>query len=248
MALQSCSATKTAYLMNCELYSNPPHPELHEIKIQPFDKLYVTAFSEGSPAVSSFNILEAATYQERSTLTGTSRPVEYQVEADGMLTLPLLGRMQAEGKSVSELEDDIEIALLKNLFNERPIVTVRVKHYTFAVVGEVNAPGMYYTDFDRMNIFEALARAGDLTIHGRRDVVKVIREYSDGTKQIGTIDLNDVNVLNSPFFYIQQDDVVYVEPNRTKAHNSDIADSSSLWIRSCSIGISLLALIFSIIL
>jgi polysaccharide export outer membrane protein len=77
--------------------------------------------------------------------------------------------------------------------------------------------------------------------------VKVIREYSDGTKEIGIVDLNDADVLNSPFFHIRQDDVVYVEPNRAKVRNADVAMSSSLWIRGFSIGLSLLALVFSII-
>lgn len=248
LGLMSCSASKTAYLQNHDMFTNLPHPELYQVKIQPFDKLYITAFSQGSEVVSSFNILESIPYTERNSTLGGARPIEYQVEADGMLTLPLIGRVQAAGKSVSTLEKDIEDALLKEQFRERPVVTVRIKHYTFSVVGEVKTPGMYYTDFDRMNIFEALARAGDMTIHGCRDDVKVIREYADGTKEIGVIDLNDANVLNSPFFYIQQDDVVYVEPNRAKVRNADVAMSSNLWIRGCSIGLSLLALVFSIVL
>lgn len=245
--LMSCSASKTAYLNNYDMYANLPHPELYEIKIKPFDILFITAFSEGNPVVSSFNILEAATYAERNSLLSGSRPIEYMVGEDGMLNLPLVGRMMAAGKSVSTLEKEIGEMLLEEQFRERPVVTVRLKYFTFSVVGEVNSPGMYYVDFDRMNIFEALARAGDLTIHGCRDNVKVIREYSDGTKEIGIVDLNDADVLNSPFFHIRQDDVVYVEPNRAKVRNADVAMSSSLWIRGFSIGLSLLALVFSII-
>ena len=249
VGLVSCSSSKkTAYLQNYDMYANLPHPELYEVKIQPFDKLFITAFSEGSPVVSSFNILEATPFQERKSTVGGTRPIEYVVEADGMVTLPLIGRMEAAGKSVSKLESDIEEALMKEQLRGRPVVTVRIKYYTFTVIGEVLTPGMFYTDYDKMNIFEALARAGDMTIHGCRDNVKVIREYSDGTKEIGVVDLNDANVLNSPFFYIQQDDIVYVEPNRAKVLNADVAQSSSLWIRGCSIGISLLALLFSILL
>ena len=248
--LTACSASKTAYMQNYDMYANLPHPELYQIRIQPFDKLYITAFAEGSEAVIPFNIREGTSLSERNTLTVTSqsRPLEYVVAEDGKVELPLIGRIAAAGKSIDELEKDIEEALLKDQLRTRPVVTVRLKQYTYTLIGEVASPGLFYTDFDKMNIFEALAQGGDMTIHGRRDNVKIIREYGDGTKEIGTIDLNDANVLNSPWFYIQQDDIIYVEPNRAKVRNADVASVSNLWIRAGSIGISLLALIFSIVL
>lgn len=245
--LSACSSYKqTAYLQNVTEYTSLPHTELYQIKIQPFDRLYITAFNEGSPTVEAFNILENTSSANTLALRSRLSPVEYIVDENGCITLPLLGVTQVSGKTINELEDFISAELVKEHYRERPIVTVRFNHYEYSLLGEVMVPGVYYNEYDHLNIFEALAKAGDMTIYGMRDNVKVIRENEDGTKAIGTINLNQSDVFNSPYFYIQQNDVIYVQPNSAKAHNADIGSAANLWIRGASIFISVTALLFSI--
>ena len=249
IVMASCTAhRKTAYLQNISEHSTMTHSERYEVKIQPFDRLYITAFSEGSSTVEAFNILENTPINSRNTIFSSRRPVEYIVDAEGYIHLPLLGRTKVDGKSVGELEEFIANELIKEHYKERPIVTVRLYAFSYTLLGDVASPSVYYSDVDHLNLFEALARAGDMTIYGKRNNVKIIREYPDGTKAIGTIDITSPDITDSPFFNIQQDDIIYVEPNSAKSHNADFGSSAHLWIRGVSIAISIAALICRIVL
>lgn len=244
----SCNTYKDiGYLQNVARYTSRPMDTLYAVKVKPLDKLFITAFVEGSQVAAAFNVLEPSSSEETPSLVSTGKPIEYLVTTQGTITMPLIGEMKVDGYTTAEIKSLVE-EKLANYFAVRPIVTVRFNNYSFTVIGEVAKPGMYNTDLERINIFEALALAGDMTIYGRRDVVKIIREYADGTKSIGTLNLNEENILDSPYFYIEQDDVIYVEPNLTKSRNADVSNSASLWIKAGSIGISILSLIFSIIL
>ena len=126
------------------------------------------------------------------------------------------------------------------------MVTVRMANYKISVVGEVNRPGMFNVSNEKINIFEALAQAGDLTIYGVRNKVKLIRENDKGKKEIFTLNLNDANIIKSPCYYLQQNDIVYVEPNKVKARNSSIGASTNLWFTGTSVMVSLATLIYTI--
>lgn len=97
-----------------------------------------------------------------------------------------------------------------------PVVTITMASYSVAVLGEVNRPGNFQVSREKITIFEALAQAGDLTIYGVRDRVKLIREDATGKKSVVTLNLTDANIINSPYYYLQQNDVVYVEPNKLR--------------------------------
>ena len=127
------------------------------------------------------------------------------------------------------------------------IVNVRMVNYKISVLGEVARPNTYTVSNEKVNILEALALAGDLTIYGRRDGVKLIRENADGTKQIMPVNLNDANLIYSPYYYLQQNDIIYVEPNKAKAQNSDIGSMTTLWFSATSILISLVSLLYNIL-
>lgn len=126
-------------------------------------------------------------------------------------------------------------------------MTVRFVDFKVSVLGEVAAPGTYSVKNGKVNIFEALALARDLTVYGMRDNVKIIREDKSGKKNIYEVNLNDANILTSPYYYLQQNDVVYVTPNKSKAKNSDIGSSTSLWFSATSILISLTSLMYNIL-
>ena len=130
---------------------------------------------------------------------------------------------------------------------ENPVVTVRMANYKISVLGEVAHPGMFTVDNEKINILEALAKAGDLTIYGVREKVKLIRENSSGKKEVYTLNLNDANIISSPYYYLQQNDIVYVEPNTVKSRNSSIGTSTTLWFTATSILISLTSLLYNIL-
>jgi len=130
---------------------------------------------------------------------------------------------------------------------EKPIVTVRMTGYQISVIGEVARPGTFTVSREKITILEALAQAGDLTIHGVRNNVKLIREDAKGQKTITELNLNDANIINSPYYYLQQNDVVYVTPNKVKAQNSSVGSMTTLWFSATSILISLTSLLYNIL-
>ena len=131
--------------------------------------------------------------------------------------------------------------------DENPVVTVRMSNYKISVLGEVNRPGMFTVSNEKINIFEALALAGDLTIYGVRDRVKLIRENSMGKKHVVMLNLNNAEIINSPYYYLQQNDIVYVEPNIVKARNSSVGTTTSLWLTGTSILVSIATLLYTIL-
>ena len=137
--------------------------------------------------------------------TGTSGGAgAYLVDNQGFITFPVIGQLN-------------------------PIVSVRMSSYSVTVLGEVGSPGTFVVSREKINILEALAQAGDLTIYGYRDNIKLIREDANGTKHFYTLNLNDANIVSSPYYYLQQNDIVYVEPNKVKARNSNLGQSTTIW-------------------
>jgi polysaccharide export outer membrane protein len=220
--------------------------ELYDAKIQPKDMLTITVSSEDLEAAIPFN-LTVGTLQTAARYV-TSQPVlqTYLVDNEGYIEFPTLGRLHVGGLTKNEVESIIKEKLTPN-FTNAPIVNVRMVNYKISIIGEVVRPNTYTISNEKVNVFEALALAGDLTIYGRRDGVKLIRENADGTKQIVPLNLNDANLIYSPYYYLQQNDVLYVEPNKAKAQNSDIGSMTSLWFSGTSILISLVSLLYNIL-
>ena len=128
-----------------------------------------------------------------------------------------------------------------------PIITIRITNYYVDVVGEVVRPGKFNTINDRMTIFDGIAMAGDLTIYGKRENVKVLRENADGSKKFITVNLNDKNIIYSPAYYLEQNDVVYVEPNTSRSNSSHFGSAESFGISALSILISVTSLMFNVL-
>lgn len=130
---------------------------------------------------------------------------------------------------------------------ENPLVAVRMSSYRVTVTGEVNHPGVIPVNTEKMSVMEALAAAGDLTIYGKRDNVILLREDANGEKHKTRLNLNDANIINSPYFYLQQNDILYVAPNSVKAKNSEIGSSTTIWFSVVGILTSLASLIVNIL-
>lgn len=229
IAAASCTSyKKVPYLQNSSSVDPATVVELYDAKIQPKDMLTITVSSEDLEAAIPFN-LTVGTLQTAARYV-TSQPVlqTYLVDNEGYIEFPTLGRLHVGGLTKNEVESIIKEKLTPN-FTNPPIVNVRMVNYKISIIGEVVRPNTYTISNEKVNVFEALALAGDLTIYGRRDGVKLIRENADGTKQIVPLNLNDANLIYSPYYYLQQNDVLYVEPNKAKAQNSDIGSMTSLW-------------------
>ena len=146
----------------------------------------------------------------------------------------------------AQLVKDMIAEKLKRYLKEQPIVTVRLVNYKISVIGEVNHPGIYTVNNEQVNLLEAIAMAGDLTIYGKRNNVRIIRKENNRQRLI-TINLNDVNVIHSSDFYLHQNDIVYVEPNKAKTQGANIGSSTNLLISITSILISMAGLIVTIL-
>ena len=249
--LTSCASSKNvAYIQNSNMVDLSESAFLYDARIMPKDVLTITVNTVNPEASAPFNLIVRNTLTNTSSSIGTSSGSlqTYLVSNDGTIDFPVLGTLQVGGLTKLECEKRIHDKILPYLnANENPVVTVRMSNYKISVLGEVNRPGMFTVGNEKINIFEALAQAGDLTIYGVRNNVKLIREDANGRKEIYTLNLNDASIINSPYYYLQQNDIVYVEPNKVKAQNSGVGQTTSLWLTSTSILISLASLMYSIL-
>ena len=170
---------------------------------------------------------------------------QYLVDNQGEIDFPVLGRLKISGLTKNECEALIREKLVPYL-KETPIVNVRMVNYKISVLGEVKSPGTFTVNNEKVNVLEALAMAGDMTVYGVRDNVKLVRANANGERLIQTLNLNDANLVKSPYFYLQQNDIIYVSPNKTVARNSDIGNSTTLWISATSILVSIASLLVTV--
>lgn len=248
--LTSCSSVKNvAYLQNSDVVDFSESRVLYDAHIMPKDQITISV-NTTTPEVSlPFNLLLQNTYQQaRSISTSGGTLMPYLVDNDGYINFPILGSLKVAGLTKSECERMILEKIRPYMAaTENPVVTVTMASYSISVLGEVSRPGSYQVGREKISILEALAQAGDLTIYGIRDRVKLIREDANGQKEIHVLNLNDAGIINSPYYYLQQNDIVYVEPNKVKARNSSVGATTSLWFTSTSILISLASLMYNIL-
>lgn len=246
----SCqSYKKVPYLQNSDVVEQATQQEsLYDAKIMPKDLLTIVVSCTSPELAIPFNLTVASPISiSTSKLTTTTQPIlqQYLVSNEGTIDFPVLGELKLGGLTKKEAEQMI-VGKLKPYIKEIPIVTVRMVNYKISVIGEVARPGTFTISNEKVNLLEALAMAGDMTVWGLRDNVKLIREGADGRQQIVTLDLNKTETILSPYYWLQQNDIIYVTPNKAKARNSDIGNSTSLWFSATSILVSLASLLVTI--
>ena len=249
-----------ALLVGCTSYRNVPylqnpesvnsygdHLPLYDAKIMPKDLLTITVNTTDPQAAAPFNLTTQTAANVAQSANTYSQPTlqQYLVSNEGMIDFPVVGRMKVGGLTKNEAEDMIRESL-KPYLREVPIVTVRMANYKISVLGEVARPGTFTVSNEKVNILEALAMAGDMTVYGVRDSLKLIREDETGLRQIISLNMNNADLVLSPYYYLKQNDILYVTPNKTKAKNSDIGNSTTLWFSATSILISLASLMWNI--
>ncbi|UVP13554.1 polysaccharide biosynthesis/export family protein [Bacteroides ovatus] len=220
---------------------------LYDAKIMPKDLLTIVVSCTSPELAAPFN-LTIASPSNLSIQYTTTQPVlqQYLVDNEGKISFPVLGALTVGGLTKKQAEQLI-VDKLKPYMKENPIVTVRMVNYKISVIGEVARPGTFTISNEKVNLLEALAMAGDMTVYGLRDNVKLIREDANGKQQIVTLDLNNAETILSPYYWLQQNDIVYITPNKAKARNSDVGNSTSLWFSATSILVSVVSLLVNIL-
>ena len=261
ITLASCqSYKKVPYLQSYESLTDKSYKEivinevnqqdtLYDARIQPKDLLNITINTTDPQAAAPFN-LTMQTYNNiaQSNASTTSQPAlqQYLVDNAGEIDFPVIGRLQVGGLTKNAAENLIR-EQLRPYLKEIPIVTVRMSNYKISVLGEVNSPGTFTINNEKVNIFEALAMAGDMTIYGIRNNVKLIREDCNGQRNVISLNLNEQNILHSPYYYMQQNDILYIAPNKTKAKSASVSNSTTIWVSVITSLVSLASLIVNIV-
>ena len=211
-----------------------------ETTLQPDDQLLIIVSSENAEAASSYNLRTYAYNGNTENANAQARDQAYVVDKEGNIEFPILGTIKVGGLTRIETTNKIK-NLLKNGHISDPIVNLRLLNFKVSVLGEVVRPGMFSISGERVTLMEALALAGDLTIYGKRNNILLIRE-KNGTKTYEKIDITKTDFINSSNYYLSQNDVIYVEPNKTRVNSSVVGPNLTIGISALSLVVTILAL------
>ena len=251
LALTSCkTATENTLSYFRNLGDAPsgvmPQGSGYEIKIAPEDELSIVVSSAVPEATAMYNQLQANTARRGEYNTQpTPRLQTYIVNKQGDIMMPVLGKLNVAGKTTTEIEQMITTRLDATV--KDPFVRVELMGFYVNVMGEVQNPHRIYVNSQRYTLLDALSEAGDLTEYGERSKVMVIRE-ENGKQMYHRLDLSDNNIFSSPYFYLQQNDVVYVEPNQIRIDNSKYNQNNAYKLTVVSTIVSAASVIASLII
>lgn len=241
----ACTSTKKIiYLQDVVPLKQQEIEQKYEVIIHGDDLLAIMVNSRDPELALPFN-MPMVSYQLGSNTGGQQRVLGYLVDTNGNIDFPILGEIHVEGLTRMQLTELIKNKLIEGDLIKDPIVTVQFLNFKISVMGEVGRPGSFTISGDRITLLEALSMAGDLTIYGRRDRVGVIRE-NNGKRTILFHDLRSADIFNSLCYYLQQNDIVYVEPNKAKSGQSSINQNNSIgvWVSVISLLTTIAVLIF----
>jgi len=243
--------TDIDYLQNIEQTAIDASVQNSNFTIQPGDMLMISVTAKDNEVAKPFNQNYSSSDISQFSLGSNNLPMQaqssisgptYIVDSKGNIQFPILGELSTNGKTIEQFRDDIKELLIRYIKN--PGVNIRTTNFKITVLGEVNKPGAYVIpDGQPMTILAALGLAGDLTIYGQRKNVLVVRNI-DGATTKQYIDLTDAAVFNSPYYYVKQNDVIYVTPNKTRKNSSSYGPQTGIFISIASVVVGLLALIF----
>jgi len=200
----------------------------YDVRINSDDLISIMVNSKDPELVQMFNLpMVSYQYSASGYVGGTQRMLGYLVDKNGNINFPQLGEINVRGLTRFELSERISRELKDRGLVNDAVVTVQFLNFKVSVMGEVVRPGTFEVDSDRITILDALSKAGDLTIYGRRDNLKVIRE-ENGERIVAIVDLRSMDLMNSPYYYLKQNDIVYVEPNKARAGQREINQNRSV--------------------
>lgn len=242
----SCATPKIAYLQDMQPGTAEEVLNTTEIRVRPEDKISILVNSKDPLLANLFN-LPIVSRQIGTTSSASSSNSQgisgYTVNKDGNIDFPVLGPVHVAGMTREEIAAHIKNELISQDLVKDPVVTVEFMNLTVSVLGEVVHPGRFNIDKDRLTLLDAISMAGDLTVYGKRDNVLVQRD-ENGKKVLYKVNLNSGHDLySSPVYYLQQNDIVYVEPNSVRARQATVNGNN---IRSASFWMSLASLLTTI--
>jgi polysaccharide export outer membrane protein len=224
-----------------------PNPQGdYPIRIQSDDELVISITSAVPEATAVYNLpMDNPATRGNMRQTTQPRSQTYVVDEDGCIMLPILGRMSVKGKTLTEIAKEIKTLVAQDVHD--PYVRVDIVNFSVDVMGEVRAPQRVYAGHQNFTVLDALSQCGDLTEFGKRDRVYVIRT-EEGKRNYHRLDLNSSDVFNSPYFYLKQHDVVYVEPNQIRIDNSKYNQNNAFKLSVISTVVSSVSVIASLII
>ena len=258
LSATSCSTPQNiVYLQDAADATTIAHIPAQPIRLKPMDQISIIVNCREPEITAMFNLpyFTRRLGENQSLTSGSSNMSQsatnisgYTVDSDGCIDFPVLGRLRIEGMTRAEVCDFIKREIIASEQAKDPVVTVEFMNLGFSVLGEVARPGRFRIDRDQFTIFDALALSGDLTINGERQNVTLVRHGANGD-EIHKLDFTSAqSVYNSPAYYIQQDDTIYVTPNDKRRRDSTVngnnVRSSSFWLSLASLGTSIALLIF----
>lgn len=246
LGLAGCKAPeKVLYLQDLSQPLEQALAQTSGMKIQKDDLLQINILANNPDVAKPFNLM--AQISDMGTNVSNPEQTAYLVDASGNVDIPVLGRMTVEGLTTQEVKSAIGKQLQEKNLIKDPVITVRILNFKVSVLGEVKNPGVVDVKGERITVLEALSKAGDLTIQGRRDHVAVIREV-DGKRTVNYLDLKSKDIFDSPYYYLKQNDVVYVEPNnaRTVQYRNNQVNNVGTWLSVLSSMLSVITLIVTL--
>lgn len=238
------SYQETIYLTHDEILNRTEQKNnFFEFRIQPKDELIIlVSTTDPASSVPFLRKMGQSKEMSQTSTPGEAKLLNYLVDNEGYIDYPVLGRLHVSGLSADECQDLIR-KKLEAYLNEEPNVTVRIANFKVSVLGEVTSPGTYKVSDEGINIFQALAEAGDMTLFANRKDVQLLREDSTGHRRVIHLDLTSSEIALSPYYHLKQNDVVYVKPTKGKVRSRTFGDNTSAWITLVSAISSIVSLV-----
>ena len=252
IVLASCATPKTvSYFPNLSDGDKLIVKESEGILLKPADKLSIIVNTKSVELNNVLNLpvtSQIIGYTEQQSIYQSRGASGYTIDQDGYIDFPLIGKVKAAGLSRARLAELLKRTMVEKNVATDAVVTIEYINLGFSVLGEVKAPGFYLFETDRLTLLQALSKAGDMTIYGDRNHVKVIRQTENGGQEAYVLNMQDPEaVMQSPAYILQQNDVVYIQPNNYRKRQSAIASditNGSFWLSAMSVLTSVLVLIF----
>ena len=240
LILSSCASNKKIIYLNEAAAGTTSSLVEYQNKLQPDDNLIITVTADEPTLAAPFNLMYVNSQTSQLTNINSSDALtSYLIDQNGEIDFAGIGKVKLSGLTRIEAENKIKELVSREIVD--PVINLRLINFKVSVMGEVLRPGTIRIVGDRVTILEALSLAGDMTIYGKREDIMVIRE-ANGAKTVNYVDITDKDIINSPFYYLDQNDLIYVKPNKTRVNSSVIGPNLTVGISALSLVVTIIAL------
>lgn len=237
----ACASEKDVlYLQDIKTYGQTDSVSKNNIKFKKNDELTITVSSADRKSAVLFNLPLTSEFNGGG-IANLQSLQSYLVDEDGNIQFPILGEVKVLGLSKIELRKLLELKISK--FVKDPIVNIRIINFRVSVIGEVRKPGVYRVQGERMSVIECLSQAGDMTVYGKRKNIVLVRENDKGVKEYHKLDITSSKILDSEYYYLEQNDVIMVSPNKAQIQASAFNRNTTVYFSVASLLLSLLTII-----